>query len=1334
MSFELSYAGIPFLLDFAKIPRMKPEEESYHDENLATYFPRKYQPDGELTEQLDRMIRTELSQIISEENPTTANLQDLPWSEAHQPRPDLIGFNKFYYPTNATRYGVFVGLMTSAMVRDVVTATQGGRALATFKMVGAPRSNLNAGQVSANYTISTQMAMLPPRLLGEDGTAGIKRDGLYAVVLVDTRYDWQQKHVTLKPDGTTTWEDLLAEVATALGEDIEFLSTPEDVYGVPEPDSQLWASSENAAILLDAIAYNTGRTVVRTLDGVINLMTHEESDTTVALNRPLIEVLERYAGGDMFQRFERNNANDLNTTKNSIAPKEIIVNFPTYVDQNAPIPHYVNDRNRGQQQTSRFTRSPGGVFQVTVPIQSGPVYSSGISGAGSHFITTTAKALLDSESDATPSNSSGLTALALQLANDYWEERTITGLDEVYPGIFAWSPEGLHDIVWTYSAFSRQVTTRVFRSPWTYSKEQFQTATPKASGQSPVVLGGGGHPVAQTWRDGQSSGTTIQTELAESMAFDATTATFDHINFFPTDRRWKATIDNETILFEGTSGGTTVGVARRPIDGTVAGSHDAAATVVHQTPNQTYAVNFVELDANNYATPNANTSGGVNSIKLLQSQTVNVLSSGSITINGVKYQSGRIQRYNGSGSLFQDDSDLVWISDRNGGTLTSGLNYHSQFLGYATSGGGRVYGANVEGAGGGGGAGSGIATLNTLSGNTVANTLSIEADNRQGVHFTNGLSGTGSVNLTVFDAGENQVGVVNSGYQFLGGTKTVRNRLFMFAYGSGTNGNVEYNQLIMSQDGQSVSGAFNSGIALALTGTPASGDYCEFLYGRGDPSDTRRSEIGLGINYSQNGSEAPAQATFRISTDSTNGAGVGVPGFFFRGGASGRIPDFFIESSSGHVVGQGLGRGDTSGIFVCNVKYVGGFAVGTAIGNQSITTTVNNRGNLTSGGDLFVGDPVHSGSLTTLPINQSGSCSGQYVTPVFSGGVWGLQWQDVPSVGGLPGASGTGSISIASGGGYVQITPSTSGQVPIYNGTTVQWTNTPNDYFTNILQARLSHRSGELYSDNASPSTNLYVVPFDQGLDDDSNVGNAIAVNQSGSVILRHFSGTLSVTAASMTANTTNDVGVLWSGGQWGIRTLQWGTTTDRQELLQETNGLIHFSGFPEIRMMGTIYVGSGRIWDGPATRLVSNWHDQTQRSLKRVEATNSWTVTAAAGPTWQLLNLTSGNRIEMVRTRNDSAVHLDFHQLTSISAGTVSVGMDIDGVSTGSDADVFPSTNPNNLTPLIATALYNGKPGAGYHFIQLMELPNTVNNATFFGDIGNSSLYQAGATGWVMN
>lgn len=563
LEFNLTYAGTPFILDTAQAVRIKghstPETQ---DEN--TLPPRKYQPLPDLIDELNRLLPTcYLSDFVLPSSYPGRNLGAIAMQGQVGPDPesDTLRVGDWYYPVGATRWSVFRGLATSSMLKAMLAVT-GGTKPAPFVMKQNPVSPNNPTNSAARYTLTTNMYMLPARPLGEQGG---QFDGLYLVTLVDERYHWQSSSMSLRIKQNKTWNSLLVEIASELG--IAITAGVSSVYLAPEPDSQFWSNLESTPALLDAIAFNVGAQVVRSLNGTYSLLTPLQSQAIVNTNRGTARQVVRVAGGDMFASGNLLPVGDLTRAKNSVLPASVDVTFPKYIVGDDPVPHFLNARYANQRPSIWYEESYGDTYIAHVPITAIPSNSGGLPGVSgvSASFHDTAKALYPTEALAVsgllPVNSSGLRALATQIADDYFNSQVAAALDEVYPGTFVWTPEGIHDIIWTYSARSRLAATRVMKCEWNQAVREYQHSTPPDGNftQTNTPKGVGGPSVALSIRDSFSGslilGTVPTTALSIPLLSGDTTAYFNSVNYFPTQNRWRGVIDGEVILFEGTSGG-----------------------------------------------------------------------------------------------------------------------------------------------------------------------------------------------------------------------------------------------------------------------------------------------------------------------------------------------------------------------------------------------------------------------------------------------------------------------------------------------------------------------------------------------------------------------------------------------------------------------------------------------------------------------------------------------------------------------------------------------------------------------------------------------------------
>ncbi len=225
--------------------------------------------------------------------------------------------------------------------------------------------------------------------------------------------------------------------------------------------------------------------------------------------------------------------------------------------------------------------------------------------------------------------------------------------------------------------------------------------------------GVGGPSVAQTWRD--EVNLPIKGVLTDGVVSGVINLAFANVDFLPTQNRWRALIDSEILLLEGTSGGISVGAGNvgvsgdlynsgaaavrivfRGYDGTIAQDHLSGAQAKWLNPNVTYGANLVSVEKGQFAFPQEQTSGGIQGVKVVpQMQSVYVWgaqqSGPTISGSSVVYNSGQVVIFDPSNLSPYLGKEFIWVVERNNQTVNSGSYYDGQFVGfsqgYNTSGG-----------------------------------------------------------------------------------------------------------------------------------------------------------------------------------------------------------------------------------------------------------------------------------------------------------------------------------------------------------------------------------------------------------------------------------------------------------------------------------------------------------------------------------------------------------------------------------------------------------------------------------------------------------------------
>jgi hypothetical protein len=197
------------------------------------------------------------------------------------------------------------------------------------------------------------------------------------------------------------------------------------------------------------------------------------SDKTIEDNRP--DPLIRISGGNMLGGADPNVVFDgednggMTPPETGLFPEKVRVTFPKY-----KVPG-------GGAHTSWLGSRPGSHWildsynEVWSEIISLSDVFPGIGVRGvigvQKLMHDTAKAVYVTGMEAMPTNQMQLHDLALQLATNFYDEMQ-EGLDETYPGILSWDPEGVHDVIWSFRA--DKTTTRVIPKAWNYGVTEFQ--------------------------------------------------------------------------------------------------------------------------------------------------------------------------------------------------------------------------------------------------------------------------------------------------------------------------------------------------------------------------------------------------------------------------------------------------------------------------------------------------------------------------------------------------------------------------------------------------------------------------------------------------------------------------------------------------------------------------------------------------------------------------------------------------------------------------------------------------------------------------------------------
>lgn len=346
------------------------------------------------------------------------------------PRPRL---NSLWWPTGATRWacGWFLADQTTLDTIEVNLDADGAADLVITE--------------SDEKTISARMWMLPPQPLTESFLqTGLEQ--LYILTLVDRRYLWQFVYGQLADDSETgdlTWGGIFDSLETPLGVEIvrRYPNTDQDEEqgGEPEieeayatPDRVEWRRDGlNLAVALDAAAWCVGKRVVYGWDDRIYLVSAARSgqielanvqawpegrSAEIGLQVTLDEkAAQQMAGGE--------------APYGRVAPAEVAVWFPCkYAEAQDPTLWEDHYEKRFSAETLEYA---GYTAIGTVRI----------------LWDTAAADFAGDPVPSTPANADALTALAEQIARDYYEHLD-PQYDRNYAGLKLWFPSGKTDYVW----------------------------------------------------------------------------------------------------------------------------------------------------------------------------------------------------------------------------------------------------------------------------------------------------------------------------------------------------------------------------------------------------------------------------------------------------------------------------------------------------------------------------------------------------------------------------------------------------------------------------------------------------------------------------------------------------------------------------------------------------------------------------------------------------------------------------------------------------------------------------------------------------------------------
>ncbi|HEY1191906.1 MAG TPA: hypothetical protein VGE74_30020 [Gemmata sp.] len=266
---------------------------------------------------------------------------------------------------------------------------------------------------------------------------------------------------------------------------------------------------------------------------------------------------------------------------------------------------------------------------------------------------------------------------------------------------------------------------------------------------------------------------------------------------------------------------------------------------------------------------------------------------------------------------------------------------------------------------------------------------------------------------------------------------------------------------------------------------------------------------------------------------------------------------------------------------------------------------------------------------------------------------------------------------------------------------------------------RLTVTSGTPVVTSSTASTALYYTPYKHDL---------ISLWDGTRWVLVQFFET-GIVLGTMSVGAVYDVFAYLSAGAAVIEKLAWSTATARATGISIQDGRYCKTGDKTRLYLGTFQaVNTTQTIEASASATyVWNMYNRVLRTLYAQETTDSWTYASNA---WRPMNNSASNRVQFVRGLDEDAVRATVYgSMNETTAGVNSfVGIGLDSTSANSAQLV----NGGRATHLPLSAMYGGLPGIGAHYLQALERVYNGVTATFYGDAGVSSAWQAGIVGEV--
>jgi hypothetical protein len=216
------------------------------------------------------------------------------------------------------------------------------------------------------------------------------------------------------------------------------------------------------------------------------------------------------------------------------------------------------------------------------------------------------------------------------------------------------------------------------------------------------------------------------------------------------------------------------------------------------------------------------------------------------------------------------------------------------------------------------------------------------------------------------------------------------------------------------------------------------------------------------------------------------------------------------------------------------------------------------------------------------------------------------------------------------------------------------------------------------------------------------------------------MSSSASVQVNTLPAGSAYDVFAYVWGGVRGILKLElnaWADPNTRKDTLVYYNGFLCKTGDPTRRYLGSIYIGTAGLvqdWSNyqgtsqnPSKRFVWNLYNRVRRDCQMFDATVGWTI--PANNSWRVIHgLTPPQGcMEVFRGLDDDLVEANGLVNAAVQPnGNYYSAIGVDSNIPMAESSLYGNFNntTNKAVNLALPCAYFGRPGIGYHTIQLLE------------------------------